>query len=361
MPGDADFDRTHDLPLTRVPLRLPSWGVLNHAGGSGYFSARRALRRLIRQARPAALHCGKCLPEGFLAWTIRAAGGPPYWCFAHGEELTLARTSFELAWLTRRALRGAAGIVANSDHTRGLLTRDWGVPFERIHVLHPGVDASAFVPAIPSQEVRERLGWAGRRVVLTVGALQQRKGQDNLIRALPTLLKRFPDLLYAVAGEGWERPYLEKLVSELGLSKAVQFRGVPGDEELIQCYQQCDLFALPNRRVGWDFEGFGIVLLEAQACGRAVLAGESGGTAETLLPNETGFIADCATPEGVAQVVAQAIGDPERLQRMSVRAREWVVNRFDWSVLVPQAAQIFGDALVASRAGARVDRSVGAL
>src|SRR5262249_56405909 len=137
-----------------------------------------------------------------------------------------------------------------------------------VTVRHPGVDTGGFVPAPPDPAARARLGWHGRRVILTVGALQKRKGQDMLIRALPAIRARCPEVLYAVAGEGWERPYLEALVDELGVRGAVQFRGIPEDDDLIRCYQQCDLFALPNRRIGWDFEGFGIVLLEAQACGK---------------------------------------------------------------------------------------------
>lgn len=75
-------------------------------------------------------------------------------------------------------------------------------------------------------------------------------------------------MVYAIVGEGWERPYLESLADSQGVRDLVQFRGAPGDTDLVTLYQQCDLFALPNRRVGWDFEGFGIALIEAQACGK---------------------------------------------------------------------------------------------
>jgi phosphatidylinositol alpha-1,6-mannosyltransferase len=90
---------------------------------------------------------------------------------------------------------------------------------------------------------------------------------------------------------------LERLVVENGVSDTVQFLGELPDERLIECYQQCDLFVLPNREVDGDFEGFGMVLLEAQACGKPVIAGDSGGTAETMVPGVTGLIADCTSPE----------------------------------------------------------------
>jgi phosphatidylinositol alpha-1,6-mannosyltransferase len=124
----------------------------------------------------------------------------------------------------------------------------------------------------------------------------------------------------------------------------VQFREVRTDAELAEYYQQCDLFALPNRRVGWDIEGFGIVLLEAQACGKAVLAGRSGGTADTLLPGVTGELVDCETPEPLANAVVALLCNPARLQAMGTRGRALMVERFDWSVLVSQAVSIFSSA-----------------
>jgi phosphatidylinositol alpha-1,6-mannosyltransferase len=348
MPGVEEFDRTHDLPMHRLPLRFADWGLFARKGAWEYPRMVRALRRLVARTGPSVIHCGKCLPEGFLAWVLRAWGGPPYWTYVHGEELTLARTSTELGWMTRQALLGAAGVVANSKHTRELLILDWGVQPDRIHVLHPGVDTQLFTPAPRDEAVRRRLGWEGRSVVLTVGALQPRKGQDMMIRAIPQILKAVPNLFYSIVGEGWERRYLQGLVAELGVEKAVQFRGVPEDGELVSCYQQCDLFTLPNRQVGWDFEGFGIVLLEAQACGKPVLAGRSGGTAETMRPGETGVVIDCSSPTPQAEAVIQLLSDRDKLARMGTRARDWAVERFNWSALVPEAAKLFGEALSAS-------------
>src|SRR4051812_36316326 len=162
-----------------------------------------------------------------------------------------------------------------------------------------------------------------------------------MIRSIPEVLKRVPNLLYSVVGEGWERRYLQGLVTELGVEKAVQFRGVPEDGELVSCYQQCDLFVLPNRQVGWDFEGFGIVLLEAQACGKPVIAGTSGGTAETMKAIDTGVAIDCTSPGELARTVADWLTDPAKLAVMGEKARPWAAGRFDWSALVPQAERLF--------------------
>src|SRR5262249_29561593 len=113
------------------------------------------------------------------------------------------------------------------------------------------------------------------------------------------------------------------------------------DDAMVRCYQQCDLFALPNRQVGKDIEGFGMVLLEAQACGRPVLAGTSGGTAETMRIPETGRVVSCDDLDALAAMVIELLSDREKLDQMGVAGRQWVVDRFDWAALSRQAAELF--------------------
>jgi phosphatidylinositol alpha-1,6-mannosyltransferase len=340
-PGAEAFDASSTLPIQRLPLQFSNWGLLDPRGTAHYARAFVRLNRLVSGVQPKVIHCGKCLPEGLLALGITRLRGVPFCCYAHGEELTLARASRELRHLSARVFRAASLVIANSQFTKRALVDDWRVPPAKIVVMHPGVDTTRFVPAPADPLVRERLGWTGRQVILTVGALQKRKGQDMLIRALPAIRARCPNVLYAMAGEGWERPYLDALVEEHQVRDLVQFLGVLGDEELVACYQQCDLFALPNRQVEWDLEGFGIVLLEAQACGKPVIAGLSGGTADALQPGMTGEMIACESPEPLAEAVAGLLTDTARARQMGTRARDWVVERFDWGSLSREAMQIF--------------------
>ena len=232
-------------------------------------------------------------------------------------------------------------VIANSQNTCDVLKNRCQVPAEQIRLLHPGVDIDRFVPAERDPEVRTGLGWDDRRVVLTVGRLQARKGQDRLILAVKQLQKRFPDLLYVIVGDGEERQNLESLVRENRLENHVQFRFDIGDDQLVRCYQQCDVFALPNRDVNGDFEGFGMVLLEAQACGRPVVAGMSGGTAETMRVPTTGRLVCCDQPEPLAELLTELLSDREQLESMGPAARQWVVEEFDWKSRAQQAITLF--------------------
>ncbi len=340
-PRQGDFDGPHDLRVARVPLRLDSWGLASLGGLRGYARSIGALRRLAVRERVGMVHCGRCLPEGVMALALKAWSGVPFACYVHGEDVTTARDSRELSWLVRRALLSAEFLVANSRNTERILLDEWAVPAGRVRVLHPGVDTARFVPAPRDPDARRRLGWGDRPVVLTVGRLQKRKGHDHLIRALHAVRRAIPDVLYAVVGDGEERGSLQALAAREGLGEHVQFAGEVADEELIRRYQQCDLFALPNREVGRDIEGFGMVLLEAQACGKPVIAGASGGTAETMDIPATGRVVDCGTPDDLAALVAELLADRDRLRAMGEAARAWACARFDWGELARQAGEVF--------------------
>lgn len=342
VPGAAEFDASSELPIHRIPLHFADWGLSDARAGVQYARAFFKLNGLVARIRPDVIHCGRCLPEGLLALMVKKRRRTPFSCFAHGEELTLANTSQELRWLTRRVASGAKSIVANTHHTKEIVVDTYGAPESRVRVLHPGVDASVFKPAPPDALVRQQLGWTDRRVVLTVGTLLLRKGQDMMIRALPEIKRRCPDVLYVIVGDGPDRARIEGLVAEHKVADLVQFRKITGDDELIRCYQQCDLFALPNRRVDWDIEGFGIVLLEAQSCGKPVLTGSSGGTAETLEPGRTGEIVSCDAPDSLADSVSALLSDPERRATLGAQARQRILERFDWPRLARQAAALFG-------------------
>lgn len=335
------FDRGHDLRVVRTPLSMNRWGVRSWSELRGYVRAYRAVRRVVRDNQVGQLHCGRLLPEGWIAWLMKKSHGLPYVCYVHGEETNYGVASRELAWMMRRVIRSADYLIANSRNTARVLRDGWGLSEEKVKILNPGVDLERFVPAARDEAVRAELDWGDRPVVMTVGRLQRRKGQDQLIRALPRIRQAVPDVLYAIVGDGADREYLQQLIVEHDVADHVQMLGEIDDEQMIQCYQQCDLFALPNRDVDGDFEGFGMVLLEAQACGRPVLAGDSGGTSETMRVGETGRIVPCDHPDPLADAVGELLSDEELRQKMGRAARSWVTARFGWESLSRQAESLF--------------------
>ncbi|QDV82901.1 GDP-mannose-dependent alpha-(1-6)-phosphatidylinositol monomannoside mannosyltransferase [Stieleria magnilauensis] len=328
------------LPIERLTLASSEWGLKSVSGLLYYRRIYRATKQLLLSNGSQWVHAGRCLPEGWIAWMHHKIRGTRYLVYVHGEDVEAASSSREQSWMVRRVFSNAERLISNSESTARILRDRWQVEPKKICVMHPGVDTERFVPAI--NEIR-RSGWTSRTVVLTVGRLQERKGHDTMIRAIPELLRHVPDLLYAIAGDGDERRRLVKLAADQGVSDRVEFLGEVSDSELLTLYQQCDVFALPNRTVGRDIEGFGIVLLEAQACGRPVIAGDSGGTCEAFLPGRTGVLADCTSPESLAANLLPLLKDPVLRSEMGKSGRRWVLDNLSWVRLSEQAKELIAE------------------
>jgi phosphatidylinositol alpha-1,6-mannosyltransferase len=336
LPGAGAFDRDHPAAVVRLPLDFPSWALIGRAGWRRYRRAAAAVQRELLRAPARAVHAARLLPEGWLARRT----GLPFACYVHGEELVAIASSRQFRWMARRVLARRPVLIANSSNTARLLAARHGVAPDTVEILHPGVDAQRFRPAPQDPAARAALGWSQGPVVLTVARLQERKGHDRMLAALPALLARQPRLLWAVIGDGSRHVGLRSEVAAKGLDAHVRFHGEIDDRALVRAYQQCDLFVLPNREAAGDFEGFGMVLLEAQACGRAVVAGASGGTGEAMRDGETGLRVDADDPAQIAAAIRSLLDDPERLRAMGQAARRFA-ERFDWEACRRRAVEIW--------------------
>ena len=334
------FDTTHDLAIERCDFKSTSWGVTDKAGLTYYWHCFWLIRKLIKKHQITHLHCGRCLPEGFIAYLINLLYGLPYLCYIHGEDVETASESRELSWIIKQVFKRANKLICNSQNTANIILNKWKVPQNKAMVLHPGVDTERFKPAERNLIIRKQLGWEDRPVILTVGRLQERKGQDMTIKSMPEIIKRLPNTLYAIIGNGERKEYLLSLVEELNLQDHVLFHDEISDEQMIQCYQQCDCFILPNRQVGNDIEGFGMVLVEAQACGKLVIAGDSGGTKETLIEGTTGFVVDCTSEKTLSNKLLEILTTTDS-KISQLKCRQHVEDNFNWSKLALKAEHIF--------------------
>ncbi len=292
----SDPDPAQDW-ATRIDLHFPETGGLNCAGAWHYRQVLKSIRCHKATKGIQQVHAARVLPEGWIAWLWRMRGGPRYWCFAHGEEINLegiahggVMSSGQHRRMAQLVFRGCEGVIANSQNTARMLREQWHLPERKVHVAHPGVDASYFLPPSDAAAIRQKLGWQDRQVILTVGRLQRRKGQHLMLQALPQIISRFPHVLYVIVGDGGEFDALKTQAAELGIEKHVQWVGGLGDAGLRDVYQGCDVFVLPNCQIGSDVEGFGMVLLEAAACGKPTITGNTGGTKEAVVNGRRGWL-----------------------------------------------------------------------
>jgi phosphatidylinositol alpha-1,6-mannosyltransferase len=238
--------------------------------------------------------------------------------YIHGEEITTQTTYRFFGRQRRRYLQRADAVVAVSQFTKTALVRQMGVDAAKIRLIHNGVDVERFQPGPKRPDLIERHGLAGKRVILSVGRIVPRKGFDVVIRAMPRVMEHVPDVHYVIVGGGHFQKRLETLVGEQGLASSVTFAGQVPDSELADYYRLCDLFVMPNREMpDGDTEGFGLVFLEANACGKPVIGGIAGGAVEAVRDGENGLLVDGWSVTEVSKAIILLMNDSALHQRIS--------------------------------------------
>jgi len=321
-------------------IRMPFPAGLGMFAPSALADTSRLTRGIARlSVDRTVVYCGRALPEGSAAWLNSLISRTPYACWTHGEELPIAATSRELSWLLRRVHRGAAALIANSHNTARLLEA-LGNPPEKIHVVHPAVDTERFKPQLPgSVDLHRQLVRDDELLLLSVGRLQARKGHDLVLKALAGLPADAPKIRYVVTGSGDDGPRLQALTSELGLTKQVDFVGVIPHDALPTYYAAADIFVHPNRVEAGDFEGFGMVFLEAAACGKPVIGGRSGGVPEAVEDGATGLLVGGNDHEELRSAILRLASASLRA-RFGSAARQRVLAHFTWPRAVRQVEAI---------------------
>lgn len=248
--------------------------------------------------RPALIVCGHMNFAAAAYWVHRWTG-VPYWIIAHGIE----------AWDLRRpgmraAVRGAQRILAVSRFTRDRLIAQLDLPGDQVVLLPNTFDAAGLAVGPKPEYLLRRYGLSvGQPVILTVARLsspERYKGYDKIIEAMPAILNRAPDAHYVLVGKGDDRGRVERRVREMGIEDHVSLAGFVPERELKDHYNLCDVFAMPSKG-----EGFGIVFLEALACGKPVVAGNQDGSRDALCDGELGALIH---PDEVGQI-ARTLAD----------------------------------------------------
>lgn len=209
-------------------------------------------------------------------------------------------------------------------------------------ILNPGVDTDVFKP---DNNLRLDLDclkvpFKDSQVILSVGRLVEVKNHEMVLRCLAKVAKRFPDLIYLIAGDGPQFNYLKELTGRLGLHRNVSFLGSVWGRNLVQLYNICDLFVLPSKERKMDNKGkihaetFGIVFTEANACGKPVIGGNSGGVPEAVVHGETGYLVDPDDAGELARRIVELLTDRKKARKMGEAGRRRAVEELDWRVVV---------------------------
>lgn len=295
------------------------------------------VRQLVKKDRPDLIWVGQVLPIGTVAYLIKKFLKIPYFVSTHGLDIMLPQKSSRKEKIMRRVLNEAQFITANSKFTKKeLLNLD--IAEEKIEVIYPCPNIKAAAVSLEQiRELKQELNLEDKRVLLTVGRLVKRKGQVKVIQALPALLKKFPELVYVVVGNGPESAILKAKSLKLGLKNKVIFLANISNEELPTYYQLSDIFVMPAENLAGDVEGFGIVYLEAAMLGLPSVAGKSGGVTEAILDGQTGLLVEPDNQEDLVQKISLLLEDQNLYQKLSAGGKARVEQDFQWD---KQAAKL---------------------
>jgi len=270
--------------------------------------------RLERKIRPDVIYGTHWLNCGIALRLAGMLAGIPFFLAVHGSEVLelLGPRKKGALVLFRWVAAGCRGFVALGGYQQQILEK-LGIDRAKVFTSPEGMDFSrlANISQNDASGIRARHKLVGRCVILTVGRLVERKGHDRVIQALPRILAEVPDAVYLVVGRGPEEDRLRALARANRVEDRVVFCGFVPETELMAYYLACDVFAMPNREVGGDTEGFGIVFVEAGACGKPVVGGRSGGAVEVIRDGVTGFLVDPEDVEETARALVRLLRDPK--------------------------------------------------
>jgi len=251
----------------------------------------------------------------------------------HGEDIPAIKMKSNglFLWLINRL----DVCICNSKFTHDRLQRFLGRSIPEL-IAYPGVEMKFFTQ-LDKIQCKRQFNIEGRSVLYTVGRLDERKGHDLVIKALPEIRKQIPDVIYLIGGKGPYLSRLQELVSQLELNDVVIFCGFIADDDICAFHRCGDVFVMPNRILAdGDTEGFGIVFLEAAAAGNPVIGGRAGGALDAVIDGETGFLVDPTREEEFIDKAVVLLKDNALANKLGNAGQKRALEKFCWPVLAPQ-------------------------
>ena len=303
-------------------ILLPSWRV------------KRAAKKIVAAKNIDVVVFGAAAPLALMSPSLRKSGVKKIIALTHGHEVWWAKI-FPFNFAIKRIGKSVDHLTYLGEFTRQAiskpLTRKSATEMVKIA---PGIDTAHFIPQPDAMQKRKELGLQDKKIIISVGRLVHRKGQDNLIQAMPAVLKKIPNAHLLLVGEGPYKKHLEKLVMKSSLEQNVTFAGRIMYDRLPSYLSAADLFAMPSRSrfFGLEVEGLGIVYLEASACGIPVVAGNSGGAPDAVLEGVTGLCVDGTNIEQITGAIVEICRDAERASHMGAAGRNWIVDQWRWEI-----------------------------
>ena len=285
---------------------------------------------ILKQYKIQNVWFGAAAPLGLMASQLRKGGASNIVALSHGHEIWWAKIPI-LKQILRKIIKNVDKLGYLGAFTKNEISKATSEVNKLVQIA-PGIDTNYFQPKKPNPALIARYQLEGRRVIVCVARLVHRKGQDQLIKALPSILEKFPDTILLIVGQGPIEQMLRNSARQLGVTHKVIFTGRVPHSDLADYICLGEVFAMPvrSRFFGFEVEGLGIAYLEASACGLPVVVGNSGGATDAVIDQVTGLLVDGTNVNEITDVICRLLADPAKSQAMGQAGRGWVIS--DWQL-----------------------------
>ncbi len=278
------------------------------------------------------IYIHQALPAGYVGMLLKKFKKIPYTVFLHGSDVAFVlRSPWKLKQF-KKVLASAERVVVNSGFLKNKILEKLENLSTPIEVLYPS-PADIFLEKASEQEMnklKRELALNGKKVMLTVARLVEGKGYPHIAHILPELLKRVPNLVWLIIGDGPKKSELVGLIQKNHLQNVVRLLGVIPREELPKYYQISDVFVLLTHPDEAREEAWGTVFLEAAASGLPAVAGRAGGVEEAVENSVTGVVVDIYQEKTVIEAIVGLLENTEQATKMGTAGRERVFREFTW-------------------------------
>lgn len=295
---------------------------------------------LSRTSHPTVIQCSKTLHIGAIGMIGKILYGYPLIIYIHGTELNNYDFKKSINLLYKFIIKKADIVISNSEFTKKLAIAKGGNE-KNIKVVNLGANISKFYPQNTKAIICKKHNIEFENtILLTISHLIKRKGHELVLLSLSRIIKINNKVHYIIVGQGEYQKELQKIVIDLNLKQYVTFAGYVDDEIIPQYMNACDIFVMPNRQVDIDFEGFGIVYLEANACCKPVIGGNSGGVTDAIINKNTGLLVDPNNVRDLEEKIRLLIDDKELASKLAQNGYERVISELNWEKVILKISKI---------------------
>ena len=285
---------------------------------------------ILKQHKIQNVWFGAAAPLGLMSSQLRNGGASNIVALSHGHEVWWAKIPI-LKQILQKIIKDVDKLGYLGAFTKNEISKAT-TEVNKLVQIAPGIDTNYFQPKKPNPALIAKYQLEGRRVIVCVARLVHRKGQDQLIKALPSILEKFPDAILLIVGQGPIEQMLRNSARQLGITHKVIFTGRVPHGDLADYICLGEVFAMPvrSRFFGFEVEGLGIAYLEASACGLPVVVGNSGGSTDAVIDQVTGLLVDGTNVNEITDAICRLLADPAKAQAMGQAGRGWVIS--DWQL-----------------------------